>query len=51
MYHSRALAPDFDKQVREVALAFETYIDNFYRLKVRTDQDIQYYNSLQVAKK
>ena len=51
MYHSIALSPDFEKEVQQLAIAFEDYINNYYQFKVRSERDLQFYNSLQLAKR
>ena len=51
MYHSVALAPDFEEEVHQLAIAFDEYINNYYQYKVRSERDLQYYNSLQLAKR
>ena len=50
MYHSKALKPNFDKDVRDVAKSFQAYLDHYYKLKNSNDQNVNYYNSLQLAK-
>lgn len=50
MYHSKALTPTFDKEVRDVAKSFEAYLDHYYKVKGANDQDINYFNSLQLAR-
>ena len=50
MHDSIALRPNFEKRVQEVALSFHSFLDEYYGLKIQSEQDLQYYNSLKVAK-
>lgn len=50
MYHSKAMKPNFDKDVRDVAKSFEAYLDHYYKLKNSNDENINYFNSFQLAK-
>lgn len=50
MHDSIALSPNFEKKVQEVALSFDSFLDEYYRLKIQNEQDLQYYNSLKLAK-
>jgi len=51
MHLSKTNRPNFDKDVGQIAKTFEVYLDHFYKLKGHNDQDMQYYNSLHLAKR
>lgn len=51
MYKSVALQEDFERRVREVARTFESYLDEYYQIKIKSEHDLHFYNSLKVAKR
>lgn len=50
MFISKGLKPSFDKEVVDVANAFEIFLNHYYRSRGVTTEIINYYNSLHLAK-
>ena len=40
MHDSITLRPNFDKKVQEVARSFDSFLDEYYRLKIQNEQDL-----------
>lgn len=50
MFNSKGLRPDFDRDVRQVAASFDTFLSQYYKNKGASEYNVNYYNSVRLAK-